>query len=265
METKFKISLNSGDLISCLPGIRQLYRTTGKKAIIYQTINRQVEHPYPEHPIQDESGHPVTCSLVQYNMLKPLLEAQEYIQSFEIYNGQEFEIDLDKPREYNLSIIPNAPLHQYSVAFYPQMACDLSENWIEVEGGVPADLQNLVIINRTDRYNNPHINYFFLKKYVDRLIFAGTKDEHQSFCKQYNLKIPYLSVNNFLELAVAIKNCYFFLGCQSMCFHIADAMHVPRILEVCQFFPNSFPTGANGYPFLFQESLEYYFTNLISD
>lgn len=261
-QLAIKTSLNSGDLITLLPGIRELSRKTGQKAIIYQGLNREVQHPgSSSHPIQNEEGFPVTMNEQTFKMLKPLLEAQDYIESFEVYQGQEITFDLDKVREYNCPLLPYAPLHFYPWMFFPEMGgSDLSREWITVPQNVPRFTH--IIINRTMRYNNPHINYFFLKDYQQDLLFAGTKEEHEAFCKEWNLYFPYLDVNNFYELACHLKAAKFFLGGQSFVYHLAEAIKTPRILEVCYQFPNTWGFGAGFYPFLYQESLEFQFKKL---
>jgi ADP-heptose:LPS heptosyltransferase len=119
-----------------------------------------------------------------------------------------------------------------------------------------------IIINRTQRYNNPYINYFFLKNYENDLVFIGTKKEGELFNKQYELNIEIVEESDFLRVSKLIESCRFFIGNQSICWHIADALKVPRLLEVCSQFPNTFPTGKDGYVFLHQQSLELLFDKL---
>jgi hypothetical protein len=140
---------------------------------------------------------------------------------------------------------------------------DLSgEEWKSIEGTY-AQFKNNIIISHTERYINPYITYNFLKDYTGKLIFVGTKKEHQLFCDQNKLQFEYLDVPDFLYLARAINACKFFIGNASFCWHLADSMKVPRILEYCSQFPNSAPTGKNGYQFLTQQALEYYFNKLL--
>lgn len=259
----YKISLNSGDLITCLPGIREMHKRTGKKAIIYQTIGREVKHPETDnHPIQNNNGMPVTMSMGMFLALKPLLEYQPYIERYEVYKGQPIDIDLDKPREYNLSIMPYAPLHFYSQMIFPEMAADLSDPWISTEVTSDKFINPTIIINRTERYNNPHLNFYFLKKYEDNLLIVGTDDECESFNKQWNLRSDSITYENLLYLATDLSICKFMVGNQSFVWHLANAIGVPRILEVCDRFPNTWPTTPGGYPVLFQDALEYYFDKL---
>jgi len=195
-----------------------------------------------------------------FEMMKPLLEYQEYIQSYEVYKGQTIDFDLDKPREYNLSIIPYAPLHYYPSMIYPEMACDLSESWIDappIHG-----YEYTIFINRTFRYNNPHLNFFFLKEYKNYLQFIGTINEYDSFKKEWGIDFPYYEVSDFLKLASIIKFCKGIYGNQSFVYHLANSMAIPRILEVCSQYPNTWCTTKGGYPFLFQDALQFYFSKL---
>jgi hypothetical protein len=148
------------------------------------------------------------------------------------------------------------------------MACDLSEEWLDSDywdWPKRYDYKDKIIINRTERYINPYISYFFLKDYENDIIFSGTEHEHEIFCKQNNLQMPRLEINNFLELAKTIASCRFFVGNQSLNWHLADAQKVTRILELCPQFPNTFPTGANGYAFYHQKTLEYYFQQRLNE
>jgi len=122
-----------------------------------------------------------------------------------------------------------------------------------------------IVLNFTERYRNHSINYFFLKKYQDNLIFAGTKKEHESFCINWELEMPRLEIKNFLDLAYVIRDCKFFLGCQSFCWNLAEAMKTPRILEICQYAPNCQPfIGEDSYGFLHQVGVEYYVEKLMN-
>jgi ADP-heptose:LPS heptosyltransferase len=120
-----------------------------------------------------------------------------------------------------------------------------------------------VIINFTQRHRNYLINYFFLREHQDKLVFAGLAKERDLFCKNWNLDIPLLEPDNFYHLAQNIKHCKFFLGNQSFCFQIAEALKVPRILELFPMMPNVVPIGENAYDFYHQGGVEYYFNKMI--
>jgi hypothetical protein len=127
---------------------------------------------------------------------------------------------------------------------------------------VKAKKNDKIIINFTQRYRNHLINYFFLKEHQDKLVFAGLENERNLFCRTWDLDIPRLDVDDFYQLAAWIKGCKFFLGNQSFCFQLAEAMKVNRILELFPMMPNVIPVGNGGYDFYHQGSLDYYFNKL---
>lgn len=268
---------NSGDLICALPGMREAYRKYGKKAVIYQELDMPGHYiPGLIHSVKDQSGVQVTFNRKMFDMMRPLLLAQDYIEDFQVYTDQKIDIDLTIIRERVIGTeeapdakphtvipakqfvnIPNMALPGWTMLAYPPMACDISEPWISVPDGDYAE--SYMLINRTERYQCPKINYSFLKQYGD-LVFTGTETEHRNFCKDFSLDCPRLEVDNFLDLAQAMKNCRFFIGNQSFPWNLANAMGVPRILEMCAYAPNCQPfVGKDNYGFLYQVQLEYYF------
>ena len=260
----FKTSSPSGDLISYLPGIREIYRETGKKSIIYQRIGMVgVGHEGSIHPFSNEFGESVCMPEVMFNMLRPLLLAQEYIEDFIIYSGQGIDMDMDKIRLEVFTNQPKGNLRNWPEYAFPQMAHDLSEKSLflpEAEN----KYKGRIVCNFTQRYRNFTTTYFFLKEHERELLFAGLSEERDLFCKQWNLDIELLVVNDFLELAKVIEECRFFVGCQSFCFQIAESLKVPRILEVFPLMPNVIPIGKYAYQFYHQGHLEFNFNKLLN-
>lgn len=268
MYITFKNSFNSGDLITMLPGIKNLYNQTGQKAVIYQKLNMPAYYfDDALHPVKDENGVQVCMNEATFLMMKPLLESQEYIEKYEVWGGEAVTFDFDLTRHSSQIPLPGGDIHAWPTLIFPQLECDLSEDWLDFDYDSPDRYKysDKIIINRTARYNNPYIDYFFLKEYEDKLIFAGLDFERKSFCDKYKLQIPLMQVSDFKELFLHIANCRFFVGGQSLCWHLADAVKQKRILEVCPQYPNCFPTGANGHSFVSQVSLEYRFKQLLKE
>lgn len=266
---RFKHWAPAGDLTACMPGLRQIWRETGKKAVIMQRLNVIGEqYPGAISAIFDEKGNAVCMSAQQWEMLKPLLEAQEYIDHCEIWEGQPFDLDGGQLKENAYTPSPNGSLYHWQQLILPQMATFFGEPWLTIppSSNVFNDIviSEHVIINRTERYTNPLITYYFLKDFQDRLIFAGTENERQMFCKEWNLEIPRLLINNFVELAQALQSCKFFIGNQSLCYHICEGMAKTRLLEICPRMANVWPSTPNGFPFMHQVNFEYYFNKLIN-
>jgi len=287
VEEKFirvKHFCNLGDAIASLAGLKKYYEITGKKIIFCQQIN--IAASYYEgatHPTLSD-GVQVMMNNRMLEMVTPLLLAQEYIAGVEIYNGQKIDIDLDVIRSKVFVNIPHQAIQQWIFMAYPDLAADLSKAWISVNKNevdvsdcklcytnLPAtefpvgDFKDKVIVNFTERYRNHTINYYFLKKYQDRLIFAGTENEKKIFCDKWELDIPYLKVNNFLQLTTIIKESKFLLSNQSMAWNIAESIKSKRILELCQYAANcqSF-IGEDSYGFYHQVGVEYYVEKLMN-
>lgn len=275
---KFGHYYNLGDLIASLPGFRSLYQKHGIKTHVYQKVGMPAmsynpqqftELNEPEHPVQNSEGQQVSMNQKMFDMVRPLIEYQPYVDGMSVWESEEVTFNSIVTRDSRMIPIPASDLHHWMFFMFPQLSCDLSEKWLELppNGNVFNDLvvSDHIIVNRTRRFTNPYINYFFLKEYQDKVIFAGTEDEHKRFCDDFKLEIPRLIVNDFLELAQAISHCRFFVGNQSFCWHTSNALQKRRILEVCASFPNTLPTGKDGYAFLHQESLEIHFKALFKE
>jgi len=264
----FKHSANAGDLIACLAGIRQVCNDQGRKAVICQSLDIPSDYLGQQHPVVDNDGQKVMMNHSMFDMLRPLLLNQVYIYDFVVYEGQKTHVDIDIIREQCFVNLPFGSIQQWVFMAFPDMATDLSKPWISVESKIGIDLiaGDVILVNATERYRNHLINYYFLKDFQDKLVFAGTEKEHQIFCKKWKLTFPRLIVNNFLELAQAIKSCKFLLANQSSCWNLAEAMKTPRILEICAQAPNCQAfIGEKSYGFLHQGALEYYFNKLINE
>lgn len=250
-----------GDLLSLLPSMRQLYNSTGQKAIIHQRVNLKYgdmfgAYPNAAYSIKNEESVPVTLNRAVFEALKPLLLNQDYIENFIEWDGQQTDYDFDMLRQYDTTM-PYGSINHWAAYIWPEMNCDLSDGWIK-HPNVKCLQPKRILINRTERYNNMLISYNFLRKYNGFVHFIGLPHEHELFCKQNNLDIPHLQFDNFLQMSDAMYNSTVFIGSQSMAFQIAEGLKIPRILEVCKQMPNVIGSGPGFYDFLNQYSLEYY-------
>lgn len=277
MPDYFKIlhSFNSGDLISILPGFKKQYDKTGIKTLIYQKLDFPAHYYHGAlHSTVDDSGQGVCMNKSLFDMMRPLIIGQEYIEDFKVWQGESVDLNYDLTRESNAIPMPAGSIHHWPSLVFPEMVGDYDKKWIDVKekyiwldkpDGTTRSTVNLLLINRTQRYQNPYISYYFLKEYPKgNVMFIGTEVEHTAFNNQWGLDVSHLKVNNFLELAQAISLCKVFLGNQSFCWHLADAMKKDRILEICNQFPNTWPTSSNGFCFTRQAALEFYTNKLIN-
>lgn len=262
MISNFLHSGNIGDVWASLPSVKTFYEKTGEKATYL--LKKDVPAFYYEgavHPIKDEKSQAVMLNQKMIDMAIPLLKAQEYIEDARVYNGEAEFIDMDVIRTMYVGM-PNFSIQRWYFYPYPDFACDLSKDWITIPDAEKDLARGKILINRTERYQNPQRDYSFLKEYEDDCLFIGTMREYNNFCMGFDLQIRKLNVENFLEYAQAIKQCKVYVSNQSQGFQLAEAIHHPRILELCDYAPNNIINGANGYDFFAQGALEYYVKEL---
>lgn len=265
---KIKHSVNLGDIVASLAAVKTYWEITGRRATFLQSLNMPAAYyPGAVHPTMDEQGVNVCVNEPMFNMMKPLVDAQPYIASFEKYAGQTYDLDFDVIRGKTFVNLPNGSIQSWIMYAFPDLAYDISKAWMEVPGDCPPNIKEQVdgkiILNFTERYRNDKIDYFFLQNYAPDIVFAGTEREHWLFCQRWQLNVPRLAINDFLDYAHAIKNCRFLLGNQSLGWNIAEAIKAPRILEVCQYAVNCLPFyGEHSYGFYHQVGVEYYFRRL---
>lgn len=258
----YKTSSPSGDLISFLSGVKQIWMDTGRKAILYHRLG-MIGGSYEgaDSAYEDAEKNPICFNQYTFDMMRPLLLSQEYIEDYIVFTGQKHDLDLDKLRMEGFTNQPRGSLNRWANYLFPEMASDLSQVWLNVP---KSELyRDKVILNFTKRHRNTTVNYFFLKPYEQYLVFAGLPEEKELFCKEWQLNIPLLTVENFYELAQIVKGCKFLLSNQSMVFQIAEAIKVPRILECFPHMPNVIPVGENSFDFYHQGGVEFYFNKLL--
>lgn len=253
----FKFSGFSGDVIWYLSGIKHICEKMNAKAKLYLWLDRPgssyegAEHPYEGKMINRYA----------FDMLHPLISWQPYIDSCEPFAGQDVHIDMDLIRQTQVSMPYGNLAHWLGIRF-ADMQPDLSKKWLTLRNPINPEFRDMIVINRTSRYHNHFISYFFLKEYREHLLFVGTEKEHEDFQKEWQFTLPHFKVKDFMDLAMVIADCKFFLGNQSMCFAIAEGLKKRRILEMCPAAPNVHPVGEHARYFMFQEALVAIFEEL---
>jgi len=237
---------NAGDIIYALPTIKKIHELTGAIINLYFILGKPLILPnYSTHPLGN-----VMLNQKMADMLIPLVGSQDYINICDVYTDQKIDIDLDYFRA--------GLIHQDKgniarwCGYITGVNPELWKSWLKVTPNT--DFKNYIVVARSARYQNKTIDYRFLNKY-DSLKFVGVESEYQEV-KKYLPKIEWVQVNDFMELAQVIAGCKFFIGNQSFPYSIAEALKVPRVLEVAFEVINVVPEGENGHDFLFQDHLE---------
>jgi hypothetical protein len=267
--TRIYHAVNPGDLIAAMGAIKKYHDITKRKVIVSQSTQQLAAYYQgATHPTVNENGQNVCCNVPMWEMLKPLIESQYYVHEFEKYTGQRIDLDFNVVRGKTNVNLPNGSIQGWIPLAYPDLSFDISKPWIVLDDkdcpdNIAEQVNRKVILNFTERYRNNMIDYFFLKNYSPDLVFAGTEKEHWLFCNRWQLTIPHLKVNNFLELAYGVQRARFIMGNQSMCINIAYAMGTPRVTEICGYAQNVIHMiGDECHGFLYQAGAEYYFRTL---
>lgn len=271
--TTIKHSCNLGDIISSLPCVKKYWQLTGRRIMFCQAVNTPAAYYQgATHPTTDENGNMVCVNNKMFEMIKPLIESQPYIHSFVKYEGQHIDLNFDVIRGQTDVGMPNFMIQSWLMFAFPDLHYDLSKTWMELpeveNHQVKKIVEGKVIINFTERYRLPptQIDYFFLRHYAPDLMFAGTEAEHFKFCTRWNLNIPRLEVNDFLEYAYALKYSRFLMSNQSMAWNLASGLGTKRLLEVCKWAANCQPyIGDGSYGYFYQVACEHYFRQLYNE
>lgn len=241
---------NAGDIIYALPVIKALFAAGGKRANLLLKLGEPLAvSPGDEHPL---GGVMLNSTIVQ--MLKPLVEAQEYINEVRVFNEDNIHLDLTLFRTAGF------PLDKGDIGhwnfFTSGINADLSSPWLHVKPNM--SFSGHIVLARSSRYNNALIDFSFLSGY-DNLVFVGVESEYESM-KQFVPGLQFRRVSNFLTLAQIIAGCRLFIGNQSFPYSVAEGLKTPRLLETFYQIPNVMPSGPGGYDFYFQRHFEWLVT-----
>lgn len=194
-----------------------------------------------------------------YNFLYSLLKKQDYLNDI-FYEKDVLDADLNKI--INLDEFRNIhknDLNKHLIKCHLEVVkgkVDLSTSWLS---NIDPIFKSKIIINRTPRYHNKkEIKWEVLEKYKKYCLFLGTEKEYKLFLKKYKFDINYYKCKDALEIARIIKGSKIFIGNQSLCFSLAEAIKCPRILEVYYGKNNCQPQSSNGHTYLNEKLINYY-------
>ena len=226
-----------GDLIYALPLIKEISKT--KKCNLFIELNKKNTVYYHNHPSGD------VINKKSFDLLSPLLNSQEYLNSISLFNNQNIDVDLNFFREMPFNII------FHSIRWYSHLTgvpINMNEKFLNVN--ILDNFKDKIAIVRSHRYRNDFINYKFLSK-SKNLIFLGLKDEYLDLKKEIQ-NLEFYDCKDFLEMAELINSCKFFIGNLGFAFSIAEGIKKPRLLEACPNYQVLFPIGENAYDFYHQ-------------
>lgn len=231
----FKHSGNIGDVIYSLPFIRG--HKTPKHLLPKLFLQPEVPAQYYQGAKHPCGRYRMTTEMAEF--LLPLLERNGIHAS--VWKGEPVDLDLDRFRD-----IPRIDYTRGNIARWYFWAfggtANLSLPWLTVEPDFT--FEQKIVVNRTSRYRNPAIDYSCLRA-RKQVVFLGLQDEYKEFLNDVP-EASHVEATDALHAARVIAGARFFIGNQSFCFSLAEAMKVPRILEVCPFAQNVHPCGYDG-------------------
>jgi hypothetical protein len=241
----FKHSGNIGDIIYALPAIKAL--SNGCAAKLFLKLGVPLNGwSAEEHPLGKAGLTPDI-----FKQLQPLLEHQAWLSPVQVHDGGPVDYDLDVFRR--MPVIKGGRGHIAHWYFWVfGVSADLSKPWLELR---PAPVSGKkIVLARSARYRNPGLNHAFLRGRGE-IDFVGTRSEFEEMKKTLP-ELRHAVCEDFLRLARVIGAARFFIGNQSFPFALAEALKVPRILEVCPHCPDVIPTGGTAGEAFFQPNFE---------
>jgi hypothetical protein len=167
-----------------------------------------------------------------YEIIAPLLEAQDFIGKVAIWNG---EVDsypqlLDHWKMHLIGGWQGNQTECYALAMgWDIHNPDLKKKLLHEHWLTPVDPIRIpgksVVVNRTNRHlwgaTGDGWNGFIENGLGDYGVFIGTADEHAAFEEQFKIKIHYEKTEDLLHAARLIQGCEQFIGNQSSALSIA--------------------------------------------
>lgn len=230
----FRHSGNLGDIIFSLPAIIAL----GGGRLYLSNNTPGVE----TRPFSD----------AMLDQMIELLKTQSYLKDVRRYDGERIDYDLDEFRKIFSchDHIARWHLKAFNVNF------DLTKPWLE---NIEPIRSREIVVNNTFRDRDVPLDWKVLEGLEDRTIFVGLEHEYKAFREVIGLDVPWRPTATLLELARVIKGARLFIGNQSFGFALAEAMKVPRILEIHHHCPSCLPLSGNARTILTEKILKHPF------
>lgn len=234
-ELNFSHSGTFGDIVYSLQVVKHL-KGGNFFLRLYNIDNMARETFGPGASAGEHSGE---MTEAQFQSLVSFMEAQPYIKSFKVYEGQE----IDHALEYSgREIIKRQGNYSWGYArslginanhYYKEFMLD---PWLTVPD--PIKIPNKpVVVNWLDRHRygcqpRPEQVQALIKRgLIEQSVFVGLPHQHEAFQKYWNCKIDFYPTADVLECARVIAGCEQFVGTQSMCLSIAIGLGKTYLCE----------------------------------
>jgi hypothetical protein len=239
--TSYKHSGTFGDLIYSLSVVKKMAVENNAQILIALNNIENCVAQYGYRPDEVDPMHKGRFTFTDYELLKPFLQRQSYIQDVGTWTQgtPDADVDLDRFRGVLFRGFEGNYVQAYHMTFgLPFRAEDLQEPWLEAD---PIQVAPIVI-NRTFRYRCPDgtgtwQNMLAEADIVRNGVFVGNKDEHEDFVRLTGFQVPYYYTKDFKHLADVIAGSDLFMGSQSAAYAIAMGLGKSTVLETIKIKP----------------------------
>jgi hypothetical protein len=212
-----------GDFFQVLYVVHQNYLQTGRKGNVYITNDLRYGGDAFTKPLE-----------ILYPELLPIMNQQEYINKFEILDGQTDRFinlnDWRLPQNLQPQNFPWIDL--FNMVYLKQYGDKLTyQPWIKYSG-VDLRFSNKVVIHRAHyRITEDEVNWEQLIRDNDCVFVGFDNIQYESF--PYKDMLPFHKMETISEFCAILNACKFYVGNQTGPLSIAHAMDIPRMAELC--------------------------------
>jgi len=237
----FKHSGTLGDLIYSLYMVKKM--GGGEFQVALRNIEACVAR-YGYRPEDVDPQHKGRFTDRDFEMLKPLLERQAYIDQATTWvaGDAEADVDLDHYRSVLYRTFEGNILEAYHRAFgMPFLMQDYDTPWLEADQKRVAS----IIVTRSLRYRPANgesgwRDIIATGMLEDNAVFVGTPAEHEDFESTFGITVPYQPVADFLELASMINAADLIVCNQGFTYSLAIGLGKETVLELNKLVPQQY-------------------------
>ena len=237
---KYRHSGTLGDLIYSLSVVNKMAKNDAMFLVALNNIENCVSQ-YGYRPDEVDPAHRGRFTLQDYELLKPLLKRQSYIDAVGTWTQgtPEPDVDLDRFRGVLFRGFEGNYVEAYHKTFgLPFTMNDYDLPWLEADPNPIAK----IVISRTPRYrcaNGDAIWQSLVNQpgAAENSIFIGNDAEYVDFCRMSGKDIPHHRVSNFLELANIVAGAELVMANQNFVFSLAMGLGRPAVCETIKIKP----------------------------
>ncbi len=169
---------------------------------------------------------------ITYKDLKPILEKQEWLNSFNIYDNQKIDVNLFKFRQSSHLYTSNW-IEVYFNEFIDGMSPPSEYSWINMTKD--SSLSNTLLVNRSLKPFTPNVSNVYREiinnnPNLEKAFICFDEEQYKNFLFKDEFRL--IKVNSLYEFFEKINSCKLFLGNQSGPMAWATSMNTPRIIEL---------------------------------